>query len=441
MSRLVLSADLLSGLRTNLLRHKEETCAVLFGRSIQTSGRLVRIVVRESELPQPNDYSQRSAERAELRPEYVAKITQKARHDGQSVVFVHTHPFSLNTFSSIDDEGESKLALLFRYRIPNSIHASLLITPKINVARELGKNNMLRVIGVGKKICWGETSTEAELSDYYDRQIRVFGVEGQRILGTLRVGVVGLGGTGSIVLQQLAYLGVSDFLLIDPDVIEESNLNRVLGAIPSDVGLTKIDVAASAVKRINPQARVTVVKDSVLKSSVVSLLADTDFVFCCTDSHGSRAILNQFAYQYVVPLIDMGVVIASLHGQTTHIACRTQMLAPGLACLVCGNLLDSEQVRRDLLTDFERQADPYIINDPQPSPSVISFNSTIASLSITMFLNAVLGIPGSARFLNYNAISGVCRPATCIPHPACIVCSSRGAFARADEWPLPARLE
>jgi hypothetical protein len=107
--------------------------------------------------------------------------------------------------------------------------------------------------------------------------------------------------------------------------------------------------------------------------------------------------------------------------------------------MVCGNLLDPEEIRRDLLTDFERKADPYIIGHPEPAPSVISLNSTIASLAITMFLNTALGLPGSARFINYDAINGVCRPAFCDPHPACIVCSPSGALARGDEWPLPAR--
>jgi hypothetical protein len=151
--------------------------------------------------------------------------------------------------------------------------------------------------------------------------------------------------------------------------------------------------------------------------------------------------LNQFAYQYLTPVIDMGVVIATQQNQMTHVAGRTQLLAPGLACMLCGNLLDSEEIRRDLLTDFERKADPYILGHPEPAPAVISLNSTIASLATTMFLNTVTGIPGTARFLNYNAMTGVCRPVVCTPHPSCIVCSASGALARADDWPLPARLD
>ncbi len=160
-------------------------------------------------------------------------------------------------------------------------------------------------------------------------------------------------------------------MLLDPDTVEETNLNRLVGATAKDLASAKVEVAKKLAQRINPDARVDARMESVLKAKSVMLLADTDFVFCCTDSHGSRAVLNQFAYQYLVPMIDMGVVIAVANETVTHVAARTQMLAPELACMVCANLLDPEEIRRDLLTDFERQADPYFLGDAQPAPAVI----------------------------------------------------------------------
>jgi molybdopterin/thiamine biosynthesis adenylyltransferase len=202
-----------------------------------------------------------------------------------------------------------------------------------------------------------------------------------------------------------------------------------------------VAVAERWANEVNTDASITAKQESVLKESVARLLADTDFVFCCTDSHGSRAVLNQLAYQYLIPMIDMGVVIGSQKGAVAAIGGRVQMLAPGLACLICGRLLDPDQVRRDMMTEFERKADPYFLGPPQPAPAVISLNATVSSLAVTMFLSAVAGVPSEARLLNYNGMSGTVRPATCVPHPSCIVCSPRGALARADEWPLPARQE
>jgi molybdopterin/thiamine biosynthesis adenylyltransferase len=294
-------------------------------------------------------------------------------------------------------------------------------------------------MGVGENIIWGEAAAVEKPAERYDRQIRAFGSVGQEVLKSLRVVIVGLGGTGSVVLQELVHLGVRDFILLDPDTVEETNLNRLVGTVPSDIGKAKVEVAERWATQVNRKIHVSARKDSVLKAEVARALADADFLFCCTDSHGSRAVLNQFAYQYLVPAIDMGVVIATAKGRVTHVAGRAQMLAPGLACMACGNLLDAEQVRRDLMTDFDRQQDPYIVGRPEPAPAVISLNAAMASLAVTMFLNATVGIPGSARFLNYNAMTGTCRPVISMPHPSCVVCSPRGAIARADEWPLPAR--
>lgn len=441
MSRLVLTKELLARLRAELLQGDKESCAVLFGRSVEISGRLARIVVRECVQPPATAYQLRTQTRAQLHPEFVAGITRRARDSGESLIFVHTHPFPLNTFSEIDDAGEAELAAFLRRRVPQSRHAAMLLTPEVSIARELGKETPLRVYGVGGEIVWGGQESAKEPDAVYDRQIRAFGRQGQKVLETIRVGIVGLGGTGSVVLQQLAHLGIQDFVLVDPDTIEDTNLNRVVGAAASDVGRPKVEATKAWATQINPGIRIEARQESVLRASVARSLTETDVVFCCTDSHGSRAVLNQLAYQYLLPIIDMGVVIALHESRITNIAGRVQLLAPGLACMVCGNLLDAEQIRRDLLTDFERQADPYITGHPEPAPAVISLNSTVASLATTMFLNTVLGIPGSARFINYDGIAGICRPAYCDPHPVCVVCSPSGAFARCDEWPLPGRLD
>lgn len=439
MSRLVLTSDFLSSLRGNLLKHKEETCAILYGRAVEVSGKLARIVIRESMHPQAEAYRSRTSVRAQLKPEFVGEAVQKARRNGESVVFVHTHPFGLNQFSETDDAGERELAPFLRGRMPDVPHAAMLLTPETSMAREIGTRRALRVVGVGENIVWGEAPAVEKPAERYDRQTRAFGVAGQEVLKSVRVAIVGLGGTGSVVLQELLYLGVRDFILLDPDTVEESNLNRLVGTVTADIGKAKVEVAERWAKKINSKVHVSARKDSALKTEATRALADADFLFCCTDSHGSRAVLNQFAYQYLVPAIDMGVVIATAKGRVTHVAGRTQMLAPGLACMACGNLLDAEQVRRDLMTDFERQQDPYIVGRPEPAPAVISLNATVASLAVTMFLNAVVGIPGSARFLNYNAMTGACRPVLSLPHASCVVCSPRGAIARGDEWPLPAR--
>lgn len=441
MSRLILPSDLLENLRKSLFKDEFESCAILFGRAIVNNGKLTRIIVQKLIEPDPNSYDLRTPERVQLKPEFIADIVQRAKRSGESIVFVHNHPFPLNKFSKIDDEGEARIAGFLKQRTPNTIHASLLVTPEKCLARILGENKYLKVIGAGSELYYDTENSQIKSDLRYDRQVRAFGKEGQQILQSLKIGIVGLGGTGSIIAQQLAHLGVKEFLLIDPDILEESNLNRVVGTTRDDLKKYKVDIASESIQRINPEAEVELIRGSVLRNSIAELLLDTDFAFSCTDSHGSRAILNQLAYQYLLPIIDMGVVIAVQNERIENISARTQLLAPGLACMVCGNLLDYEEVRRDLLTDFERKNDPYILNTETPAPAVISLNGTVASMAITMFLSSVVGIPGTARLINYNAINGVARAAFCTRHTTCVVCSESGSFAKGDEWQLPGRLD
>ena len=90
----------------------------------------------------------------------------------------------------------------------------------------------------------------------YARQVALFGIEGQRRIEGAFVSIVGLGGLGSHVLQQLAYLGVGRFALIDDDAISDSNLNRLIGAWPGDVGSLKVDIAKRHAHSILPTAEI-----------------------------------------------------------------------------------------------------------------------------------------------------------------------------------------
>jgi len=356
------------------------------------------------------------------------------------VLLAHTHPgeHPLEGFSSIDNAGERTLAGYFERRVPNGTHFAAVFTASNSYARRLGQVDLTPIFGVGR-VLEMPASQASKASERHDRQVRAFGAQGQSAVQGLTIAIVGLGGTGSIVAQQLAYLGACTFLLIDPDRIEATNLNRLAGAAPADVGAFKVDIAARHITTINPLARCTTIVGDVLDDDVASKLTNVDFVFGCTDSMASRALLNQLAYQYLIPCIDMGVGIGVLEGKIQYIAGRTQMLSPGLPCLVCTDKLDAELVRRELMTADQRRRDPYIVGAQIPQPAVISLNSTMSSVAITMFLATVTGVPSDARMVIYDGIRGSLRPAAMTPRPHCIACSYDGALARGSTWQLPRR--
>lgn len=442
MIELVLATDDADAIRDELTGGQNEKCAILYARETSRTDGTVRLLVREVQFPTPDNYTKSGPIEAELNPEFVAKVTKRARREVFSLIFVHSHPGAeAPVFSSIDSLGEKQLAAFLEHRHPASKHAALVVSVGGMRARCLGKDEEIRIVTVGshRKVIFDPAIPSPSNFEIYDRQVRAFGSSGQQALQRLRIAIVGLGGTGSLVVQQLVHLGVRDFILVDPDVIESTNLNRVSNALPSDIGHPKVEIAARYIMAVAKDAIVTSVVGDVTRSRTAKELLNADVIFGCTDSHGSRAVLQQISYQYLIPCIDVGTTITVLDGSVKHIYGRVQLLAPGHACFTCSSLLDANEVRRDMMSDFERKADPYIQGAREPAPAVMSLNGTVVSLAVTMLLSVATDIPVSARHILYNAINSALRNVRANPNPTCYICSRSGGFARGDSWPLHAR--
>lgn len=442
MNRLVFPESLATEFRSVMLSSELETAGFVFAEPVTFSNGARFLASRTSVAP-TDAYEKRTGDHIELRPEYLAYVYKQARMAKQSLFVAHTHPWKgMVGPSKVDLAGEQiSLPALFRL-VPGVPHGRLILGHEDThcaVYQGLTGAESARVWSIGSNVCEFPQNKKDDYLPRFGRQVLAFGPQGQRQVESFEVGIVGLGGTGSIVAQSLAYLGVSRFELIDPDVIDESNLNRVVGALPTDVGVSKVAVARRMISGINPKAHIRSRTESVLLNEVARSLASCDVVFCCTDSHGSRAVLTQMAYQYLVPMFDIGIRIDAKRDDV-NVFGRTQMLAPGLPCLVCGGILDPELVRRDLMNDFERQQDPYISGAHVPQPAVVTFNSIVAGLATTMFLAAVTSLPFSARHQIYLGKSGTVRAVVADQNPECVVCSQQGAFGKGDAWMLPGRV-
>jgi molybdopterin-synthase adenylyltransferase len=441
VDELLLTAADHGGIRRALLGGETESCAVLVCSPTHRSDGRARILAREIVHPDREDYLRRGPIEAELRPAFVAKVAKWAARTKSTLVFAHSHPGSASPlFSTVDDDGEARLAAFFGHRTPGLRHLALVISDGGLACRYLGTEQYLRVIALGEnRLTLSDPAAGAPVSDEHDRQVRALGTGAQNVLDGLRVAIVGLGGTGSIAAQQLVHLGVRDFILIDPDVVERTNLNRLAGAGEADLGAAKVLVAERYIRAVRPKAAVASLRENVVFLDTAKKLRDADVIFCCTDSHGSRAVVQQISYQYLIPCVDMGTVIAVADGSVSHIAGRAQMLAPGLACFTCGGLLNGNEVRRDMMSKSERRQDPYLLGAREPAPAVMSLNGTITSLAITMFLSAVAGVPSPARHVLYDALRSRLRSVKGNPQPECIVCSRSGVLAKGNNSPIYAR--
>lgn len=442
MMQLVIPADDLALLRDGLLASRLEHCAVLYAEEVTRNDGEVRLLVRCIDEPNADDYAIQAIDRSELKPEFVARITKLAKQKKQSLIFVHSHPgVHRPQFSLTDDAGEKVLTTFLSKRGLNSIHAALVVSKGGMRARRLGTQEEIDVISVGHEMIVESAAQdcESEVAKQFDRQVRAFGADGQRVLHGLRVGIVGLGGTGSILAQQLVHLGIRDFVLIDPDTVEETNLNRVVGATFDDIGVPKNDVAERYLIAHAATTKVRKTLGNVVRASVAQELSAVDVIFSCTDSHGSRSVIQQVAYQYLIPCIDMGSTITTHDGKVTGIFGRVQLLSPGEPCLWCCNLLDIEQVRRDMMNDVERKLDSYIQGSEEPAPSVVWLNGTVVSLAVGMLMAVATSAPLKGRHLIYNAQTASLRSVRATPRPDCFICSKEGVVAKGDGQQLYAR--
>lgn len=439
MIRLVFPAPLYQRLKYNFVPEPgDETAAIAFtvGGDLASAPQIShRRLVREIWIPKEPDYLVRTPTSVTLKPDYVLAALVHAQSEKYGVVFIHSHPTEdYPRFSSMDDSAESSLRNLFEARAPGRIHVSVVVGNHGVSARVLGRDLPVHVSVLGRRlnVLTGEEGQEEER---YSRQVEVLSQKGQRRLAEFLIAIVGLGGTGSVIAQQLAYLGFRRFLLIDSDSIELSNLNRVVGALETDVGTKKVEVARRMIKAIQPSACVDVISDDICEESAIRNVALADAIMCCTDSHGSRAVINRLAYQYLIPTIDMGARIDISKEGSVGLRGRVQLLSPGESCLLCHELLDADRVRFELQSECERKRDPYGLPEHAEQPAVISLNSTISSLAVTMLLQVITSLDGEVRSVRYDGITARARELIAKQVPTCPDCSERYCGA-GDSEPL-----
>lgn len=421
---------------TSLLRSSPlENGGVLFCRAVYSDG-FTRLLGVEF-----SPYEECEIQRADegnlvIAAQAVNQRLQHAATNRFSLIQVHTHPCDDDAvFSSTDDLGEKEMLPVIFRRVGAGPHGCLVVARTGMTARiydSPARHDAARILRMGSTITRLDRS-DGVVENQYDRTVRAIGHEGQLALRRLRVAVVGLGGTGSVVSQQLAYLGVNDAVLVDHDAVQESNLNRLVGATFDDIGYSKVSVAQRQYQRVNRHASVHGIEGDIVDEIVARRLLDRDLVFCCTDNQFSRSVLNWMSYQFFVPFIDMGVEIV-VNEKIADICGRVQFVAPGSPCLHCCGAINADRVRAEMMSEEQRAADEYVTGVVIPQPAVITFNGVIASLATTMLLGVVTEAPLQARIQSFNALTGQVRSAVGRAQADCPVCDEAGpVYGRGEE--------
>jgi hypothetical protein len=378
----------------------EQAAVLLVGRSAHARRLLVRDIlpVRQEHLRR-----QTPTELIVTSDGYMPALA-RAEQLGAAALWLHTHPAGEPRPSRRDRRVDRQLAPVFVGRSDQPLYGSLQLTTsaaglgfagRVLEAGRWRQISRLWVVGDRLRlITAADVPHRGHSAEVFDRQVRAFGPAFQRLIAQLTVSVVGVGGTGSAVAEQLARLGVGRLVLIDDDAVSASNVTRIHEVTSMDVGRAKVEVLARRLGRLGSGSRVTAVVGRITSERFARELLGSDLVFGCTDDQGGRAVLSRLAYWYLTPVIDMGFLIDAEGQAIRDLTGRVTTMLPGSACLFCRGRIDAQAIRLEAMPPAERElriAEGYAPAIDAPAPAVVAFTTLVAALGVGELIERLVG--------------------------------------------------
>jgi tRNA A37 threonylcarbamoyladenosine dehydratase len=206
----------------------------------------------------------------------------------------------------------------------------------------------------------GRPDATAGCAGTTERLQSLMGAASARRLRGATVGVVGCSGTGSPAVHVLARAGVGGFVLVDPERLSASNLERVHGSYQRHLTTGgelpfKVDLMREMIAEVNPAARVTSFIGNVLHENVVHELLRCDLVLGCVDTYHGRVALGDLASHHLLPSIDVGIAMNGKDGRVTEQVIDVTRFGPDLPCAFCRDRVDPAELAQELMSDEERE--------------------------------------------------------------------------------------
>jgi hypothetical protein len=190
------------------------------------------------------------------------------------------------------------------------------------------------------------------------RLVSVLGQPSAIRLERATAGFIGCSGTGSPAAHVLARAGVGNFVLVDPERFANSNLERMHGSrfdhINCEPSPYKVEIVAGLIKSINPSANITTFAGNILHENVIDDLLRCDLLLGCTDTQHARAKLSDLAQHYLLPSLDLGVLMEGENGRLTSQIADIVMYSPDFPCAFCSGRIDGIELRNELISEEER---------------------------------------------------------------------------------------
>ena len=142
------------------------------------------------------------------------------------------------------------------------------------------------------------------MSNKFSRTELFIGKENIEKLNKSKVAIFGIGGVGSFVVEGLARAGIGNFVLIDHDIVSETNINRQIIATTKTIGMPKVEVEKERILEINPDAKVEIIKEFFMPDSKEILDNSIDYIVDAIDTITAKIELVQRANKLNIPIIS-----------------------------------------------------------------------------------------------------------------------------------------
>ncbi len=379
-------------------------------------------IVTDIILPKRGERTLHSTGNVSFVGPYLARATREAVRKTHGLVFMHSHPTNgWQEMSAADERAE-------RGRIADVARTTGQPLVGMTVGRDghwsarvwkgdAGRRSSLtcrkvRIVEESRLVVWQRPLRGRGRRSRQYRTVQSWGEDKQGWIESVRIGVVGLGSVGSVVVEGLARIGVRDLVLIDHDLVEENNLDRLLNAGTREIGKPKTVVAARAARRASSARSISVatVQNSLQSREAYSLARDCDILVSCVDGPVGRDLLNRIAFRDGIPVIDGGVEVRTDIRTNNMNAARwkAHLVNPYQQCLRCKEQYTSSDVMMEL--DGSR-GDPSYIRTPDGrtgGENVFNLSLAVGSelLNIVVRMLVADGWWPQQRGLERNLVTG-----------------------------------
>jgi molybdopterin/thiamine biosynthesis adenylyltransferase len=400
----------------------------------------------------PDDgFRDASSGHVELRPAALIDAVNRAAEAGCALVEAHSHPgSSVARFSSVDERGLEDVVPYMLGSLPGRVYVATVWGTEGFEGRvwrsdpgRFSPVSALEIVGSsngppGADPGSGAASGGAAASLRADRLDRAIGALARKRVASTRFALVGLGGLGANLLASLLSIGARRFILVDPDLLKEENVDRIPYATARDArkGVSKVALAARYVQSRIPGADIVAVDRGLESPEALRALKDADLLLGAVDTYVARLVLTRFSAAYLLPYLDSGTGVHVKDGVVRDMGGRVTVLIPGERCLVCAGRINARELSYELSDEPERELSRkrgYVTGLDVPQPMVATLNGAVANLAATEALGLLTGIKRPAEQLYYDALSGTVSEVTFADREHCRICQDLLGLAEAAD--------